>query len=245
MTGGKGTDRTMQPIILPHGDYQKLESYQNSVIIFDATNDFCARFLKKGDRTVDQMVQAARSGKQNIVEGCEASGISSETEIKLLGVARASLEELLEDYRDHLRTHALPLWEKDDKRVLEIRRLARLKDRSYRTYKSYFEGAGGVAEVFCNAMISLIHQTNYLLDRQIKSLERSFTQKGGLRERMYHARIKERESIPDTKQALALLRGLYRDIHGTAMDDAKKASLLAKIQTIAGHLKDSGNANRK
>jgi len=116
----------MQPIILPHGGYQELESYQNSVIIFDATNDFCARFLKKGDRTVDQMVQAARSGKQNIVEGCEASGIGAETEIKLRGVARASLEELLEDYRDHLRTYTFPLWEKDDKRVLVIRQLARL-----------------------------------------------------------------------------------------------------------------------
>ena len=235
----------MEPIILPHGGYQKLESYQNSVIIFDATNDFCARFLKKGDRTVDQMIQAARSGKQNIVEGCEASGISTETEIKLLGVARASLEELLEDYRDHLRTHALPLWEKDDKRVLAIRRLAKLKDRSYTTYKSYFEGAGNGAEVFCNAMISLIHQTNYLLDRQIKSLEQSFTQKGGLRERMHHARLKERESKPDTKQALALLRGLYRDIQTTSIDEAEKASLLAKTESIANLLKDSGNANRK
>ena len=235
----------MQPIILPHGGYQKLESYQNSVIIFDATNDFCASFLKKGDRTVDQMIQAARSGKQNIVEGCEASGISTETEIKLLGVARASLEELLEDYRDHLRTHALTLWKKDDKRVLEIRRLVKLKDRSYRTYKSYFEGAGGGAEVFCNAMISLIHQTNYLLDRQIKSLEQSFTQKGGLRERMHRARLKERESKPDTKQALALLRGLYRDIQTTSIDEAEKASLLAKIESIAGLLKDSGNASRK
>lgn len=235
----------MEPIILPHGGYQKLESYQNSVIIFDATNDFCARFLKKGDRTVDQMIQAARSGKQNIVEGCEASGISTETEIKLLGVARASLEELLEDYRDHLRTHALPLWEKDDKRVLAIRRLAKLKDRSYRTYMSYFEGVGGGAEAFCNAMISLIHQTNYLLDRQIKSLEQSFTQKGGLRERMHHARTKEREKASDTKQALALLRGLYRDIQNTALEDAEKASILEKIQSIAGLLKDSGNASRR
>ena len=235
----------MEPIILPHGGYQELESYQNSVIIFDATNDFCARFLKKGDRTVDQMVQAARSGKQNIVEGCEASGISAETEIKLLGVARASLEELLEDYRDHLRTHALPLWEKGDNRVLEIRRLAKLKDRSYRTYKSYFEGAGNGAEVFCNVMISLIHQTNYLLDRQIKSLEQSFTQKGGLRERMHRARIREREDKPDTKQALALLRGLYRNIQNTALDDAEKAFLLAKIESIAGLLKDSGKSSRE
>jgi four helix bundle protein len=117
----------LQPIILPHGDYQKLESYQNSVVIFDATNDFCDRFLKKGDRTVDQMIQAARSGKQNIVEGCMASGTSTETEIRLLGVARASLEELIEDYRDHLRTHALILWGKDDARVLGIRRLAKRK----------------------------------------------------------------------------------------------------------------------
>lgn len=233
----------MEPIILPHGGYQKLESYQNSVIIFDATSDFCARFLKKGDRTVDQMIQAARSGKQNIVEGCEASGISTETEIKLLGVARASLEELLEDYRDHLRTHALPLWKKDDKRVLTIRRLAKLKDRSYRTYKSYFEDAGNSAEVFCNALISLIHQTNYLLDRQIKSLEQSFTQKGGLRERMHRSRIREREDKPDTKQALALLRGLYRDIQNTAIDDAEKASILAKIQFIASFLKDSKETN--
>ena len=94
-------------------------------------------------------------------------------------------------------------------------------------------------------MISLIHQTNYLLDRQIKSLEQSFAQKGGLRERMHRARIREREGKPDTKQALALLRGLYRDIQSTAIDDAEKASLLAKIQSVASLLKDSGNASKK
>ena len=102
----------MAEIVLPHGNYQELESYQNSVIIFDATQSFCQNFLRKGDRTIDQMIQAARSGKQNIIEGSMASGISSGTEIKLVGVARASLEELLEDYRDYLRTHNLPLWEK-------------------------------------------------------------------------------------------------------------------------------------
>ena len=102
----------MEEIVLPHGNYLELESYRGSVVIFDATADFCTRFLKPGDRTIDQMVQAARSGKQNIVEGCMASGTSTGTEIKLIGVARASLEELLEDYRDHLRTHGLPLWDK-------------------------------------------------------------------------------------------------------------------------------------
>lgn len=235
----------MQPIILPHGDYQKLESYQNSVVIFDATSDFCGRFLKKGDRTVDQMIQAARSSKQNIVEGCMASGTSTETEIKLLGVARASLEELIEDYRDHLRTHALTLWKKDDARVLEIRRLAKQKNKTYRTYKTYIDSAGGSAEVFCNVMISLIHQTNYLLDRQIKSLEQSFAQKGGLRERMYHTRIQGRKDKPDMKQTLELLRELYRDIQNTALDETEKSSILAKIQTIANSVKDSGNTRSK
>ena len=94
-------------------------------------------------------------------------------------------------------------------------------------------------------MISLIHQTNYLLDRQIKSLEQSFTQKGGLRERMHRARLKEREKASDAKQALALLRGLYRDIQTASIDEAEKASLLAKTESIANLLKDSGNANRK
>ena len=164
----------MPEIVLPHGNYQELESYQNSVIIFDATQDFCANFLKKGDRTIDQMIQAARSGKQNIIEGCMASGISSETEIKLIGVARASLEELVEDYRDFLRTHNLPLWGKEDPRILQIRQLAKQKNKTYETYKSYLSADN--PELFCNTMISLIHQTNYLLDRQIKSLEKSFTE---------------------------------------------------------------------
>ena len=117
----------MNDIILPHGNYAKLESYRNSVVIYDATVDFCKIFLKPNDRTNDQMIQAARSGKQNIVEGSEASAISAETEIKLVGVARASLEELLEDYRDYLRTHSLPLWPKDDPRVVAIRQLSRRK----------------------------------------------------------------------------------------------------------------------
>ena len=235
----------MEPIIQPHGDYQILESYQNSMIVFDMTNEFCARFLKKGDRTVDQMVQAARSGKQNIVEGCMASGISSETEIKLTGVARASLEELLEDYRDYLRTHSLTLWKKDDKRALAVRRLAKRKDKSYETYKSYVNEVGGSAEVFCNVMISLIHQTNYLLDRQLKSLERSFVQKGGLRERMYRARVHGRNAQvrPDSRRALKVLRELYRDIRDAELDDGAKTALLRKVESVANILKSPDAAD--
>lgn len=219
----------MSQIIQPHGNYQKLESYQNSVVIFDATCDFCTNFLKKSDRTIDQMIQAARSGKQNIIEGSSASVISSETEIKLLGVARASLEELLEDYRDYLRVHQLPLWKKDDPRIVPIRQLAKQKNKSYETYKTYLPSNN--AELFCNAMISLIHQTNYLLDRQLKSLAESFAEKGGLRERMYNARVNNRNAKQE--QVLSLLREIYREVAVSGNE-----SLLKKIENAANLLKD-------
>ena len=110
--------------IPPHGQYQDLLSYQKAVIVYDVTFRFCQRFLSKGDRTIDQMVQAARSGKQNIVEGSKASGTSKETELKLTNVARASLEELLEDYRDFLRARDLAIWEKRSKQAQYVRNLA-------------------------------------------------------------------------------------------------------------------------
>jgi four helix bundle protein len=126
-------------IILPHGGYQDLKSYQMAEIIYDATVVFCNRFIDRRSRTHDQMVQAARSGKQNIAEGSMASGTSKKTELKLVGVARASLEELLLDYQDFLRQHGLRVWGKDDQRAQKIRALARTKNRSYSTYRPYFE----------------------------------------------------------------------------------------------------------
>ena len=221
----------MPEIVLTHGNYQELESYQNSVIIFDATQDFCANFLKKGDRTIDQMIQAARSGKQNIIEGCMASGISSETEIKLVGVARASLEELVEDYRDFLRTHNLPLWGQEDPRILQIRQLAKQKNKTSETYKSYLSADN--PELFCNTIISLIHQTNYLLDRQIKSLEKSFTEKGGIRERMSRARKSYRAR--QTEEVLSLLREVYRELA-----NENNQQLMQKIEKAAKLLKERG-----
>ena len=200
----------MSTIIPVHGNYQELGSYRNSVVIYDGTVDFCNRFLKKGDRTIDQMIQAARSGKQNIVEGCMASGTSTETELKLIGVARASLEELLEDYRDHLRTRDLPLWEKTDPRILAIRQLSHEKNKTYETYKTYLEQGNNTPELFCNLMISLIHQTNFLLDRHLKSLERQFAEKGGIRERMHRTRNAEKNV--QREKALSLLREIYRDL---------------------------------
>ena len=172
-----------------HGGYEDLVSFQKARIIYDGTVKFCERFLDKRDRTYDQMVQAARSGKQNIVEGTMASGTSKETEIKLINVARASLEELLENYRDFLRVRGSPLWAKDSKEALFVRKLGSRKD-SYQTYAPFIETRA--AEVVANILICLIHQANYLLNQQIRQLEKGYLNDGGLRERMSKARIAAR-----------------------------------------------------
>jgi four helix bundle suffix protein len=179
-----------QNFIPPHGGYEELLSFQKARVVYDGTVCFCERFLDKRDRTVDQMVQAARSGKQNILEGCQASGTSKETEIKLVNVARASLEELLEDYRDFLRVRGEPLWDKGSKEALFVRRLGAKKNRSYESYRTYIETRP--APVVANILICLIHQTNYLLDQQLRQLEEAFVKEGGLRERMTRARISAR-----------------------------------------------------
>jgi len=173
-------------IIGAHGGYRKLKSYQNAEIVYDATAKFCDRFIGPRSRTHDQMVQAARSGKQNIAEGSMASGTSRKMELKLVGVARASLEELLLDYEDFLRQHGLPLWDKGHAQAHEIRKLAYAKNRSYRTYETYIER--DPPEVAANTLICLIHQANYLLDQQLRQLERRFLEEGGFTERLYHAR---------------------------------------------------------
>ena len=176
--------------IPPHGGYEDLLSYQKAEIVYDATVHFCERFLDKRSRTVDQMIQAARSGKQNIIEGTMASATSKETEIKLINVARASLEELLGDYRDFLRVRKMTLWDKEHPQALAIRRLANKTHVSYETYEAYVESSP--PEIAANTIICLIHQTGYLLDEQLRSLEAAFVKEGGLRERMTRARLQER-----------------------------------------------------
>jgi four helix bundle suffix protein len=183
-------EKNSKGFIPAHGGYEDLLSFQKARIVYDGTVKFCERFLDKRDRTCDQMVQAARSGKQNIVEGTMASGTSKEGEIKLMNVARASLEELLEDYRDFLRVRSATLWEKDSKEALFVRKLGVRRDGSYETYRSYIETRP--AEVVANILICLIHQTNYLLNQQIRQLEKAFLKEGGLRERMARARIAAR-----------------------------------------------------
>jgi four helix bundle suffix protein len=154
--------------IPPHGGFADLLSFQKARIVFDGTVRFCERFLKKSDRTYDQMVQAARSGKQNILEGSEASGASKETEIKLTSVARASLGELLEDYRDFLRLRHAGEWPKEHRFTKRLRQLNRQPNANYETFRKG------------------------ILDQQIRRLEQDFLKEGGLRERMTRARLARR-----------------------------------------------------
>lgn len=183
--------KDLPQLIPPHGGYRELQSYKMSEIVYDATIVFCDRFINKRSRTHDQMVQAARSGKQNIAEGSMASGTSKKIELKLVGIARASLEELLLDYEDFLRQKGLPLWEKEHSAAQAIRKLAWAKNRSYMTYKTYVEASS--PEVAANTLICLIHQTNYLLDRQLRALEKDFLKEGGFTERLYSARLQARK----------------------------------------------------
>ena len=180
--------RSAPAIILPHGGYRNLLTYQKSDIIYQGTVIFTQRFLSRGDRTVDQMVQAARSGKQNIVEGSEASATSKETELKLTNVAKASLEELLEDYLDYLKTHGFAVWEKDSEKGLAARELGKTADLA--AWDRLFREKPD--ETVANLQVSLIRQCTYLLSRQIAQLEDDFKNHGGIRERMHAARVATR-----------------------------------------------------
>src|SRR3989344_7441563 len=182
--------------------YRDLKSYQQAVIIYDFTSEFCNRYIKpvnqsdlsnRSYRTADQMVQAARSGKQNIVEG-STERTSEKSELKLVGVARASFQELLEDYEDFLRQRGLKKWEKDDSLAMEVRNLYKTNqsnqtNRTNQTYMSYLENS----EIAANAAICLIHQANFLLDRQIKSLEEEFIKEGGYSENLYWKREEQKK----------------------------------------------------
>lgn len=177
-------------IVLPHGGYKKLIAYRKSDIIYEGTVAFCRRFLPKfGDRTVDQMTQAARSCKQNIAEGSAASGTSKETEIKLTNVARATLDELAEDYLDWLKSHGFEPWPKQSEKTVFAREFAKKHD-SWSDWKPLFEKKPAV--VLCNLELTLISQTKYLLDRMIARQETEFKEFGGVRERMHAARIASR-----------------------------------------------------
>jgi four helix bundle suffix protein len=213
----------------PSGGYRELRSFQVATVIYDATVAFCDRFVDKHSRTTDQMVQAARSGRQNIAEGSRASASSSHTELRLVGVARASLDELLLDYEDFLRQRRLPLWDKDAPQARRVRALASAAgsgrpnptDPTDPTDRSDSTRCASPNDVFgpyapwltnpdpavvANALICLIHQANYLLDHQISALERAFVQEGGYSERLAAARIAERQRRRDQQAHTGGLR---------------------------------------
>ena len=182
----------MGELIPKYGGYRKLRSFQAAQAGYDATVVFCDRFVEKRSRTHDQMVQAARSGVQNIAEGSMASATSKKTELKLTGVARASLEELLLDYEDYLRQRGLALWGKDDPRALEVRRRYQ-SDRSDTSDKSDpHQIRTSDAETAANTLICLVNQASYLLGRQLRSLEQAFLAEGGITERLYRERQSRR-----------------------------------------------------
>jgi four helix bundle suffix protein len=179
-------------VLPPRGDYRTLLSYQKSEVIYDITYRFAHKYLSRGDRTIDQMIQSARSGKQNILEGSKAAQTSKEMEIKLTNVARASLEELLDDYRDFLRVRDHILWDKDSKEARFVRRHGSKTPQTFELYREFMDTRP--PEVMANIAICLIHQANYLLDQQLKTLEKEFVEQGGLRERMTRVRLANRDS---------------------------------------------------
>lgn len=182
----------MSEELIPHrGNYKKLLSYQKSDVIFQLTYYFCHKYLQRGDRTIDQMVQAARSGKQNIIEGCMASATSAKTEIKLVNVAKASLQELLEDYEDYLKTRNHRQWEENSPELVAMRRIGREHNDG-----EYFMTLAQTRppETIANMAIVLIKQADYLLHRQLQRLADDFTHQGGFSERMTRMRNQHRSS---------------------------------------------------
>ena len=177
-------------IILPHGGCRKLIVYRKSDTIYQGTVVFCRRFLPEfGDRTVDQMTQAARSCKQNIAEGSAAAATSKETEIKLTNVAKASLDELFEDYEDYLKSNRLLRWPPDDERYSAARKTA-IDHPDWGFWRPIFESRP--AETICNIQMTIIRQTQSLLNGMLERQESEFRQFGGIRERMHAARTAAR-----------------------------------------------------
>lgn len=210
--------------------WNELYFYRKSDAIYQLTVEFCKRFLPAhGDRTVDQMVQAARSGKQNIVEGSEDGQTSSEMEIKLLNVARGSLQELRLDYQDYLNTHHLPMWPADSERQQRLREFCH-SHNDYSDYASFVVKMSD--EEMANLLLTLCHQTDKMMCSYIEKLEHRFVTEGGIKERMYAARTGYRQTVDAHVQAL----------------EAENQQLKTKVKALEEELKraleELGNSRR-
>jgi len=171
----------------PSGGYKNLAIFTQSEIIHDFTVEFVKLYIDYKSRTKDQMEQAARSGKQNIAEGYLNQ--SMETRLKLLSVARGSLEELLNDYQDFLRQHQLPIWDLNSPQATAVRRLVYNRYNSYNCYKSYLPSPEDAA----NSMVCLINQTNRILDGKLRWQKEKFIKEGGFREQLTRERLEYRK----------------------------------------------------
>ena len=180
---------SMNGLKINTGKYRTLLAYRKTEVIYDMTFYFCNKYLNRGDRTIDQMVQAARSGKQNIVEGVEFSTTSYEVFLKLLNTAKASLQELLEDYKDYLRVRHLRLWESDSAEVKAMSRLGRKYKKS-----DYFLSLAETRndEVVANMVIVLIHQADILITGYLNQQYQKFLEEGGFREKLTRERLSNR-----------------------------------------------------
>ena len=203
------------------GGYENLAVYKKATVIYDLTFYFTQRFLTRGDRTIDQMVQAARSGKQNITEGSAASSTSSETELKLMNVARASMQELLVDYEDYLRVRNLQIWPLKDERAVKTREFC----------KHHVEAADFMADIdrrsdeaIANITLTLIHQFDSMMGRLLDRLQKDFVEKGGIREQMTAARLGYRN---EQKARIAEL-------------EAENTALKARVAELEGQLAQKG-----
>ncbi len=184
----------MSALIPKHGGYRSLKTFQISQLVFDITVRFCDRFVNKKSRTHDQMVQAARSGVQNIAEGSQASGTSKKTELKLTNVARASLEELKLDYQDFLRQRKLNLWDYDarGKDLINLRLTTADEFALWVKHMNQTRGED-LSEIAANGVLVLLSVACSLLDRQIAAQAEAFLREGGFTERLYHFRSNARK----------------------------------------------------
>ncbi|MBR3777675.1 MAG: four helix bundle suffix domain-containing protein [Kiritimatiellae bacterium] len=213
-------------ILRDQTNWEKLFFYQKTVVLYQMTYVFCKRFLPRhGDRTVDQMIQAARSGKQNIVEGCADGVTSTEMELKLLNVARASLKELKEDYLDYIRSRSLVLWDKKHPRYDGLLKFCRQRNK-LEEYEPFFEK--WTDEELANCANTLCHMVDKMIATHLKNKETDFTENGGIRERMTAARLGRRKT---QNEEIAALR-------------AENASLKREIAALKARLGVRGRETR-
>lgn len=211
-----------KPFLQQKGNYRALLVYQKAECLYDITFYFAHHyFVERKDRTIDQLIQAARSGKQNIAEGSSAATTSSETELKLMGVARASMKEVLEDYIDYLRTRGLELWAVDDPRTRQIQKYSKNHNRP-EDYTTDIDKRS--PEALCNIAITLLHQFDNMMGRLMDRLQKDFVEQGGIRERMTAARLGYRN---DQKTRISEL-------------EAENARLKARIAELEAQQKGGG-----